>query len=205
MNIKGKIIRIFKKSINFRNFTFLSKIVKKLLPNFLKKDAIRLLFNKNYYFFWNEIGKFLKRENEKLFPFWEKFGFHITRNHFYQPIPDTRTLKDDLWEKRSELIGIDVNEEDQFTLLSLFSSKFKREYEKFPKERTSVPYQYYINNDGFEDILIGAYRRNDSAGNYQGETYLFYGCNITDDINCLYFDMNVSEANASFYGEDGDD
>jgi len=88
---------------------------------------------------------------KKLFPLWEKLGFHITRNHFYEPIPDTRTLKDDLWEKQSELVGIDMNEEGQINLLSLFSSKFRKEYESFPRN-TSIPYQYYIDNGSFESV-----------------------------------------------------
>jgi len=62
-----------------------------------------------------------------------------------------------------------------------------------------------INNDGFSDILIGASSRDDGSGDMQGETYLFYGCNTTLDPNCLHFNMNVSEANASFYGEEGGD
>lgn len=119
-----------------------SKIVKKLLPIFL-----------NWFFLFVLKGRCNNQLlSRKLFPYWEKFGFHITRNHFYQPIPDTRTLKDDLWQKKSELIGIDINEEDQITLLSLFSSKFKEEYEKFPKEGTTIPYQYYINNTYFDSV-----------------------------------------------------
>ena len=89
---------------------------------------------------------------KKLFLLWEKLGFHITRNHFYQPIPDTRTLKDDLWEKQSELVGIDINEEGQINLLSLFSSKFKEEYESFPINKTSIPYQYYVNNGAIGSV-----------------------------------------------------
>lgn len=79
-------------------------------------------------------------------------GFHITPNHFYEPIPDTRKLKDKLWQEYSCLIGIDINEENQIKLLSLFASKFREEYECFPKNKTSVPYQYYVNNGGFESV-----------------------------------------------------
>lgn len=94
----------------------------------------------------------LRRFIKKSFPFWQKLGFHITPNHYYQPIPDTRTLKDDLWQKQSELVGIDINEEVQINLLSLFSSKFKEEYESFPRNKTSVPYQYYVNNGAIESV-----------------------------------------------------
>lgn len=94
----------------------------------------------------------LRRFIRKLFPFWQKLGFHITPNHYYQPIPDTRTLKDDLWQKKYELAGIDINEEGQINLLSQFSSEFKEEYERFPRSKTSVPYQYYVNNSAIESV-----------------------------------------------------
>lgn len=97
-------------------------------------------------------NKILRKFIKKTFPFWQMLGFHITPNHFEEPIPDTRTLKDNLWQKHSQLVGIDMNEKKQFELLSYFISKFKREYEDFPKNKTSIPYQYYINNGTFESV-----------------------------------------------------
>jgi predicted O-methyltransferase YrrM len=101
--------------------------------------------SKLYYF----VLKFFLK---KTFSFWERLGFHITPNHFYEPIPDTRDLKDELWINRSELIGIEINEEKQINLLFQFSSKFKNEYESFPRFRTPIPYQYYLNNGSFESV-----------------------------------------------------
>lgn len=94
----------------------------------------------------------LRRFIKESFPFWQKLGVHITPNHFYEPIPDTATLSSDLWLKQSELPGININEEGQLNLLSLFSSELKEEYESLPRDRTPVPYQYYINNDTFESV-----------------------------------------------------
>jgi len=94
----------------------------------------------------------LRRFIKRAFPFWEKLGFHITLNDYYQPIPDTRMLKDDLWQIQSELVGININEEGQINLLFLFSSKFKEEYESFPLDKASLPYQYYVNNGAFESV-----------------------------------------------------
>lgn len=96
--------------------------------------------------------KFITRLYNKLFPLWEKIGFHITPNNFYQPIPDTRTLKDDLWLKQSELSCIKIIERDYINLLSLFSSKYKEEYSSFPLNKTSIPFQYYLNNGTFESV-----------------------------------------------------
>jgi len=94
----------------------------------------------------------LKKFIKKTFPIWERLGLHITPTHFYEPIPDTRTLKDDLWLKQSELPGIDINEQVMIKLLSQFSSKFRDEYESFPRTKTSISYQYYVNNGVFESV-----------------------------------------------------
>jgi len=94
------------------------------------------------------LGKFLK----KTFSFWQRLGFHITPVHFYESIPDTRKLKDSLWETYSELVGIDINEKKQLELLSFFVSNFQKEYKDFPLNKTLIPYQYYINNGGFESV-----------------------------------------------------
>ena len=83
----------------------------------------------------------------RLFSLWESLGFHITPNHFYQPIPDTRTLKAELWLRQSELVGVDMNEQKQIQLLNQFLM-FKEEYDAFPN-KASKPYQYYINNPNF--------------------------------------------------------
>ncbi len=94
----------------------------------------------------------LRRLIRKAFPVCEKLGFHVTPNHYYQPVPDTRTLKDDLWAKPSELVGIDMNEGRQVSLLCQFSAQFKEEYESFPRNRTSVPQQYYVSNSSFGPV-----------------------------------------------------
>jgi len=89
---------------------------------------------------------------KKRFRFFEKIGIHVTTVDFESPIPDIRTLKDSLWREQSKLIGIEINEQNQIELLSLFSSRFKEEYEKFPKSKTNVPYHYFVNNGAFGPV-----------------------------------------------------
>lgn len=89
---------------------------------------------------------------KKSFPFWERLGFHITPIHYESPILDTHSIKDDLRSKYTELIGIDINEETMLNLLHIFSSKFKDEYERFPRTKTSIPYRYYVNNGAIESV-----------------------------------------------------
>jgi len=88
---------------------------------------------------------------ELSFPYFQKLGFHLTPNHYYWPIPDTRKLKDDLWLKNSALVGIDMNYEGQLELLSRFLS-FKKEFTAFPRKKTSIPYEYHVNTGYFESI-----------------------------------------------------
>ena len=88
----------------------------------------------------------------RLFSLWESMGFHLTRNVFWCPIPDTRTLKEELWRRESELVGIDINEQKQIQLLNQISSRFKAEYDRFSKNKAQKPYQYYINNDRFKSV-----------------------------------------------------
>ncbi len=68
-------------------------------------------------------------EHPELFLDWERHGFHVTPVHFYQPIPDTRSLPETLWSQPSELVGIDMNDSMQLDLLRNHFSKFRGEYE----------------------------------------------------------------------------
>lgn len=100
----------------------------------------------------NAYGRVLRFTLKKTFPLWQRLGLHITPNYFYQPIPDTSTLNDSLWSNPSELVGIDVNEQEQIHLLSEFSLRYREEFNSFPKNKTECPYQYFINNRHFGSI-----------------------------------------------------
>ena len=88
----------------------------------------------------------------RLFHVFETMGYHLTPNHFYFPIPDTRSLGDYLWERESQLVGVDMNTEGQMNLLSIFESTYKNEYEKIPKDETDSPHLYFLNNNDFFSI-----------------------------------------------------
>lgn len=96
-----------------------------------------------------EVARYLFK---KTFPVWQALGFHVVPRHFYEPIPDTTRLKDSLWQTRSELVGIDINEKEQLRLLAEFASKYKEEYESFPREKSAIPYQYYLNNLRYSSV-----------------------------------------------------
>lgn len=87
----------------------------------------------------------------RIFALCERLGFHITRNHFYEPIPDTRTLKDQLWLRQSKLAGVNINEPKQIEMLNRFL-RFKNEYDNFPKNGTAKPWQFHFNNLTFGPV-----------------------------------------------------
>lgn len=96
----------------------------------------------------------LKRSVKKTFPVWQKLGFHVSLNHFYEPVPDTSTLKEELWTGLSELPGIDINDGGQQELLESFMKDFKSEYDRFPESVAGArePYQYYFDNNSFSSV-----------------------------------------------------
>ncbi|MFA5816008.1 MAG: class I SAM-dependent methyltransferase [Bacteroidales bacterium] len=94
----------------------------------------------------------LKRGIRLSFPLWQKMGFHVVPNHFYEPVPDTRTLGGRPWLNQTEMVGVDMNLEAQFDLLSLFASKYREEYDTFPDNPTSTAFQYYLENNSFISV-----------------------------------------------------
>jgi len=101
----------------------------------------------NDHILWN-VGEVVCK---KMFKFWQALGFHVTRNFYNEPIPDTRALKESLWTFPTQLIGIDLNESYQLNLLRDLS-KYKDEYNQFPKQPTSNPVQYYLENPHYQSV-----------------------------------------------------
>lgn len=95
-------------------------------------------------------SRIMKRK--EFFRIWEKRGYHVTPVHYHESIPDTAALKEELWSKHSELVGIDIREKEQMDLLGLFFSQFGNEYNAFPAKKAAVPYGYYVNNAAYESV-----------------------------------------------------
>ncbi len=92
----------------------------------------------------------------EIFSFWERRGFHVTPVHFYQPIPDTQSLPETLWDRPSELVGIDMNDVMQLDLLRNQFPKFRGEYERWPTKPTGDPTRFYLRKRPFggTDALV---------------------------------------------------
>jgi hypothetical protein len=80
----------------------------------------------------------------------------VTPLHFYQPIPDTRSLPETLWERPSDLVGIEMNDAMQLDLLRNHFPKFRHEYDQFPTEPTGTADRFHFNNGlfGGTDALV---------------------------------------------------
>ena len=96
------------------------------------------------------------RSAPRYFRQWEAQGFHVTRNHFYSPIPDTGQLKDELWQRQADLVGIEMNEPAQERLLCGVFPQFAEEYAGIPSGPTSDPHEFHFNNGRFDgtDALV---------------------------------------------------
>jgi predicted O-methyltransferase YrrM len=79
-----------------------------------------------------------------LFNLFQKLGVHLTPVRYYSPIPDTRSLKDELWIQRSNMTGVRLDGDKQMTLLRDFSREYKGEYSQLPFHPTNVPHEHYL-------------------------------------------------------------
>jgi len=80
----------------------------------------------------------------------------VTPVHFYQPIPDTQSLPETLWDRPSKLAGIDMNDFGQLDLLRRHFPKFRDEYEQIPIKPTGEGGGFHLNNRLFDgtDALV---------------------------------------------------
>lgn len=83
---------------------------------------------------------------------WEREGFHVTPNHYDQPIPDTINLPDALWQTESHLPGIAMNVATQLRFAAEVFPQYQPEYSQFPINPTSDSYQFYIDNQSYIGI-----------------------------------------------------
>jgi predicted O-methyltransferase YrrM len=105
----------------------------------------------------------LRPRRAHLFNFFERLGFHVTPVHFYQPIPDTRTLGAGPWLHRSELPGIDLRVGAQLELAEEFLSRYAQDYGRLATARDGAAGGYFLDNNYFgrvdAEVLYSMVRR----------------------------------------------
>ncbi len=82
----------------------------------------------------------------------QKFGVHVTPNHFYEPIPDTSNIPEEFWDRPSRLIGVDLNEAGQLSLLEQFRTKYKAEFDHFLDSGAGLPAGFSLSNRSFGPV-----------------------------------------------------
>ena len=50
--------------------------------------------------------------SQRVFEFWQKLGVHVTRKHYYSPIPDTAEYHYLAWKRLANQLGFDFSERD---------------------------------------------------------------------------------------------
>ena len=89
--------------------------------------------------------------HQRLFRFWERLGVHVTPVHFYQPIPDTRTLTDEHFLRRSEMPGVRMDTDAMSRLLADLAASFGSEFASLAT-RPQAPGRFHIINGKFESV-----------------------------------------------------
>ena len=77
-------------------------------------------------------GRWMRVALQKTFALWERLGVHVVPRHYSQPIPDSRSLSDELWDPRPLPPGLRIDLDAQAALLDSFAERFRSEYEAFP-------------------------------------------------------------------------
>ena len=94
------------------------------------------------------IADFLKRTQAPLFTLWEDLGLHVTYNHFYSPIPDTRKLN-----TRTELFSwesLNFDPNAQKALFTKLVEKYRGEWQGILKNGTDNG--FYLGNGLFDAV-----------------------------------------------------
>ena len=83
---------------------------------------------------------------KKIHDIFYQSGFHFINRHYEVPIPE----EDDLaYERNSQLVGIDMNDNQQRKFLNDVILKYKHEFNEFPIHKTDNPQQFYLVNSNF--------------------------------------------------------
>jgi predicted O-methyltransferase YrrM len=88
----------------------------------------------------------------RFFAVWERRGYHVTPVHFYQPIPDTTQLPDHLWTTPDSLVGIEMRDLEQLSLLDSVRTRYQHEYRQFPPGEPTKECPFYIENGWFVSV-----------------------------------------------------
>lgn len=100
----------------------------------------------------HKINKAIERLRKRYWRVIERVGWHLTPNHFYQPIPDTSRLPGRLFRREFPMEALRLDTEQQKRLLDQFTRAYASEYNAFPTESTGNPAEFHDCNQFFNGI-----------------------------------------------------
>ncbi|HVF56485.1 MAG TPA: class I SAM-dependent methyltransferase [Pyrinomonadaceae bacterium] len=97
-------------------------------------------------------------DGDSAYEIFSRQGFHLLRKHFYLPIPEEEDLRDGFWEKRSELVGVEMNDAGSLDLLQNVFPRYTAEFrEHFPLRQTDKMEPFYLINGMFMAVDAHVY------------------------------------------------
>lgn len=100
------------------------------------------------------IARLLRRvaHDPKYFELWQSYGFHITGVHYYEPIPDTRSLPASLWKRISDLAAVDMRDQQQRELLAEIVATLRKDRIAITDKGATQESREYLRNTAFEAV-----------------------------------------------------
>ena len=89
---------------------------------------------------------------KEFFDLMEARGIHITPVHFYSAIPKVSELSDEIWQRVSDLPGIDMRDSFQVSFLKQVCASYSHEYGTFPLHPTPIAHQYHHDQMMFRSV-----------------------------------------------------
>jgi hypothetical protein len=81
----------------------------------------------------------------------ERLGIHAVPRHWFEPIPDRDQLSDDVFVRRSAMVGVDLRLDDQERLLGRLAQRYRSEYSQYPRQADGTG-GFYLENGWFEAV-----------------------------------------------------
>jgi len=96
--------------------------------------------------------------DEAAYEIFQGHDFHLLKKHFYLPIPDAAELGDAFWGRRSEMVGVDTNDESVLALLrDVFPNRMEEFRESFPLHASGEPARFHLINGSFMAVDAHVY------------------------------------------------
>lgn len=127
-------------------------------------DLKQLLFSKYFQPLLLRITDFaaanIKRYSldDDAYNIFNRHGFNLLRKHYYRPIPDDEDIDESYWDRRSQLVGLEMNDPLSLKLLDDIFPRYLDEFrQEFPLYETDDKGSFHLINGSFMAIDAHVY------------------------------------------------